>query len=62
MEKHRHFSPDCPFVVHPNSSGNIPINMKPTTGNIDSNSGIHPGTDLLDEASRLATFEKWPVS
>lgn len=58
MEKHKHFNPDCPFVVNPSSSGNIPINMKPSI-TVDTNN--LSSSELFDEQKRLQTFDKWPV-
>lgn len=57
MIKHRHFSPDCAFVVNPNSSGNIPI----TSTNSNASSDV-ASSDLMNEQNRLATFHNWPVS
>lgn len=55
MGKHRRLKPDCPFVLNPTNSGNVPINnTQPTTSE-----GIT--TDLRNEQCRLATFTNWPV-
>lgn len=58
MIKHRELSPECPFVVNPTSSGNIPINSSSSA----SSSSDHATVDLLNEQCRLATFRNWPVS
>lgn len=57
MIKHRTFSPDCPFVQNPNSSGNVPLN----SSNLISSSDM-ASVDLMNEQCRLATFYNWPVS
>uniref|UniRef100_A0A336LCV0 CSON007331 protein n=1 Tax=Culicoides sonorensis TaxID=179676 RepID=A0A336LCV0_CULSO len=47
LEKHRQLSPNCPFIVNPRYCGNIPIDSD---------------IDFLDEATRLETYQNWPVS
>ncbi|XP_063697339.1 death-associated inhibitor of apoptosis 2-like [Culicoides brevitarsis] len=47
LEKHRQISPGCPFIVNPRYCGNIPIASD---------------IDFQDEATRLATYQSWPVS
>lgn len=57
MGKHRRLKPDCPFVLDPTSSGNIPLNnVQPSAA--DSS----PSIDLKNEQCRLATFSNWPVT
>lgn len=56
MGKHRRLKPDCPFVLNPTSSGNIPLNnVQPSAS--DSSALI----DLKNEQYRLLTFNNWPV-
>lgn len=55
MARHRALSPQCPFVLNPSTSGNIPSIILPS---------IVPSSSFLDyrtEAVRLASFENWPV-
>lgn len=47
LEKHRQLNPACPFIANPRYCGNIPI-----TSDID----------FQDEATRLETYQNWPVS
>lgn len=62
MAKHRTLSPTCPFVVNPNTSGNVPIisSQVPQSANVPSSSST---TDSMkDLNNRLATFSGWPIS
>lgn len=47
LEKHRQLSPNCPFILNPRFCGNIPIVSD---------------IDFHDEATRLETYQNWPVS
>jgi len=56
MARHRALSPQCPFVLSPATSGNIPSIVSPSS--VPSSSFL----DYKNEAVRLASFENWPVS
>ncbi|XP_017784576.1 PREDICTED: baculoviral IAP repeat-containing protein 7-B-like [Nicrophorus vespilloides] len=54
MAKHRTLSPTCPFVLDPNTSGNVP--------NISTNPSPVTTEDMRVEAIRLRTFDNWPAT
>lgn len=56
MGKHRRLKPDCPFVINPTNSENVPLN------NVQPNASESTSNDLMNEQCRLATFTNWPVS
>ncbi|XP_057671931.1 death-associated inhibitor of apoptosis 2 [Diorhabda carinulata] len=56
MTRHIALNPECPFVLNPTTSGNVPI-ISPT--NVPSTSSRNP---YKTYDSRLATFENWPAS
>lgn len=61
MAKHRQLNPQCPFVVDPSTSGNVP---KISANSVPSISHPPPPSDsvfLKDEAVRLQTYVNWPV-
>lgn len=56
MRKHRSLNSDCPFILNPAGSGNVPLNdVQPNTSEMATN-------DLMNEQNRLTTFTNWPVS
>ncbi|CAH1183237.1 unnamed protein product [Phaedon cochleariae] len=55
MTRHRALNPECPFVINPASSGNVPI-----TPSAAPSTSLNPYRESA--AMRLASFENWPVS
>lgn len=55
IARHRTLNPQCPFVLNPATSGNIPCVVSPPS--IPSSSTF----DYKNEATRLASFENWPI-
>lgn len=73
MTRHRELDPLCPFILVPNSSGNVPSVLEPLQMEIlssdpmesvdqtDENSTGITEPDYTNEQCRLATFTNWPV-
>lgn len=74
MARHRELNAQCPFVLNPGASGNIPITptsqlIAPSTSNFENFEVPQPQSlrqrlipkDFSLEANRLETFEKWPT-
>lgn len=71
---HRLSNPDCPFVLNPLATCNVPlvgaannaVVVAPSAGHseLPSSQGRQSGqqTDLKRYSHRLATFENWPVA
>ncbi|XP_066156165.1 death-associated inhibitor of apoptosis 2 isoform X1 [Euwallacea fornicatus] len=56
MARHRSLNPECPFVLNPGTSGNVPSVITPTSP-VPSSSSL----DYKNEAVRLASYENWPI-
>lgn len=54
MAKHRRLNSECPFVLNPTSSGNVPMNLQSTTTEVEP-------ANVMNENYRLSTFRDWPV-
>lgn len=52
MARHRHLNPQCPFVLDPSTSGNVPKTAQ---------SADNHQPNLKNESVRLQTFVNWPV-
>lgn len=61
MAKHRTLSPNCPFVLNPTTSGNVPTISQPITTVASTSTTTSDTLNLKDEANRLKTFTRWPI-
>lgn len=57
MARHRLLNPQCPFVLNPTTTGNVP-NIPPAP--VAPPSG--PSEGLKQEETRLESFQNWPAS
>lgn len=61
-EKHRHYSPDCAFVVNPGDCDNvIESTSDMETETVETSQTETDNFDLMNEQCRLTTFTNWPV-
>lgn len=65
MARHRARSPQCPFVLNPSTSGNVPTIPSPTTDTPSSSTAATTTTEqqpcLFQEEARLNSFDNWPI-